>query len=53
MLATDETIKLLPNGLKRSKYKKFDSGDEEKNNVRTAPRAIISPWAKLTILVTP
>ena len=34
MLASEEAIKLLPSGLKRSKYKKLDSGDEEKNNVK-------------------
>ena len=43
MLATEEIKKLPPNGLNRSRYKKLDSGEDEKNNVKTAPSAIISP----------
>ena len=36
-----------------SKNKTLESIGLEKNKVTIAPKAIISPWAKFTILVTP
>ena len=52
LITTDKT-KFKPNEEYLSKYNKLDCGDEEKNNVNIAPSAIISPWAKFTIRVTP
>ena len=52
LITTDKT-KFKPNEEYLSKYNKLDCGDEEKNKVNIAPSAIISPWAKFTIRVTP
>tara|TARA_B100001287_G_C22555302_1_gene468802 strand:+ start:446 stop:733 length:288 start_codon:yes stop_codon:yes gene_type:complete len=48
-----EIGKLIPNGENLSRYRYLESTGLEKNNVQIAPSAIISPCAKLTILVTP
>ena len=53
MLKITEVIKLIPNGENLSKYNKLESGEDEKKRAIIAPKAIISPWAKFTILVTP
>ena len=48
-----ESSKLNPKGEVFSKKIYLDVGRLEKKDAIIAPKAIISPWAKLTILVTP
>ena len=53
VLSKTEVIKFIPKGENLSKYKRLESGEDEKKRVMIAPKAIISPCAKFTILVTP
>ena len=48
-----ENVKFIPKGEYLSKNNTLESIGFEKKSVMIAPNAIISPWAKLTILVTP
>ena len=50
---TSESSKLNPKGGVFSKKIYRDVGRLEKKDAMIAPKAIISPWAKLTIRVTP
>ena len=50
---TRESSKLNPKGEVFSKKIYRDVGRLEKKDAIIAPKAIISPWAKLTIRVTP
>ena len=53
MLKILEVMKLSPSGENLSKYIKLEFVGDEKKRVIIAPKAIISPCAKFTILVTP
>ena len=53
ILKITEVEKFIPNGENLSKYNKVESGEDEKKRAIIAPKAIISPWAKFTIRVTP